>query len=58
MHEAKRLVHRIAHPESKQRRALDEENAELIARLRVSDEGQEGLASFFEKRRPKWTGKH
>jgi methylglutaconyl-CoA hydratase len=58
VHEAKRLVHRIAHPETKQRRALDEENADLIARLRVSDEGQEGLASFFEKRRPKWTGKH
>lgn len=58
VHEAKRLVHRIVHPDPKQRRALDEENAELIARLRVSDEGQEGLAAFFDKRRPKWTGKH
>jgi methylglutaconyl-CoA hydratase len=58
VYEAKRLVHRIVHPDAKQRRALDEENADLIARLRVSDEGQEGLASFFEKRRPKWTGKH
>ncbi|MGQ0801504.1 MAG: enoyl-CoA hydratase-related protein [Pseudomarimonas sp.] len=51
---AKRLVARIAHPNSKVRRAQDEENADLIAGLRVSAEGQEGLAAFFDKRRPKW----
>jgi methylglutaconyl-CoA hydratase len=28
--------------------------AELIARLRVSQEGQEGMAAFLEKRKPKW----
>ncbi len=28
--------------------------AETIARLRVSDEGQEGLHSFLEKRSPQW----
>lgn len=28
--------------------------AEVIARLRASEEGQEGFAAFFEKRRPKW----
>ena len=28
--------------------------AGIIARLRVSDEGQEGLSAFFEKRQPKW----
>ncbi len=28
--------------------------AETIARLRVSDEGQEGLRSFLEKRKPNW----
>lgn len=27
---------------------------ELIARIRVSDEGQEGLGAFFEKRKPRW----
>lgn len=27
---------------------------QLIAKLRVSSEGQEGLASFFEKRKPHW----
>ena len=26
----------------------------LIASIRVSDEGQEGLSSFLEKRQPKW----
>ncbi|MEJ2721336.1 MAG: enoyl-CoA hydratase-related protein, partial [bacterium] len=28
--------------------------AEMIARLRVSDEGQEGMRAFFEKRNPSW----
>ena len=27
----------------------------LIAQLRVSDEGQEGLSSFFEKRESSWS---
>ncbi|HEX9971525.1 MAG TPA: enoyl-CoA hydratase-related protein, partial [bacterium] len=29
--------------------------AEAIAELRVSDEGQEGMKAFFEKRKPNWT---
>jgi len=29
--------------------------AEMIAGLRVSPEGQEGMASFLEKRKPNWT---
>ncbi|MDT8393036.1 MAG: enoyl-CoA hydratase-related protein [Bacteroidales bacterium] len=28
--------------------------AKLIAQLRASEEGQEGMASFLEKRKPKW----
>lgn len=32
----------------------DAGNAALIARLRVSHEGQEGLAAFLEKRKPAW----
>ena len=28
--------------------------AETIARLRASEEGREGFAAFFEKRKPKW----
>ena len=26
----------------------------MIAQLRASDEGQEGLAAFLEKRKPNW----
>ncbi|TFH87264.1 enoyl-CoA hydratase/isomerase family protein [Billgrantia azerbaijanica] len=32
-----------------------EHTCRVISELRVSAEGQEGLASFFEKRRPAWT---
>ena len=32
----------------------DADNAALIARLRVSPEGQEGLAAFLDKRKPQW----
>ena len=35
-------------------RALRRRTAELIAQLRVTDEGQEGLRAFLEKRRPAW----
>ncbi|NOG31003.1 enoyl-CoA hydratase/isomerase family protein [Halomonas sp. TBZ9] len=35
-----------------------EHTCQVIARLRVSNEGQEGLASFFDKRRPAWTASH
>lgn len=33
---------------------LMEETARLIARRRVSDEGQEGVRAFLEKRKPTW----
>ena len=41
-------------------KTLDAEDytAGLIARLRVSDEGQEGIQAFFEKRKPQWFKKH
>ena len=32
----------------------DADNAALIARLRVSPEGQEGLSAFLDKRKPVW----
>jgi methylglutaconyl-CoA hydratase len=35
--------------------AVDAANAALIARLRVSPEGQEGIGAFLEKRKPAWT---
>lgn len=52
--EAKALVQRVAHPDFKRQRELDEINAELIARLRISPEGQEGLSAFLAKRKPDW----
>ena len=33
---------------------MSDATSALIAKLRVSDEGQEGLSSFFEKRLPAW----
>jgi methylglutaconyl-CoA hydratase len=36
--------------------ATDADNAALIARLRVSAEGQEGLGAFLDKRAPHWVG--
>ncbi|MGF1760509.1 enoyl-CoA hydratase-related protein [Photobacterium sagamiensis] len=32
--------------------------SDLIAEIRVSEQGQEGLNAFFEKRPPAWSGKH
>ncbi len=49
---AKRLVSQVL--ASHDRDALDAANADLIARLRVSAEGQEGLGAFLEKRSPSW----
>ncbi len=34
--------------------ALRRRTAQIIAQLRVSDEGQEGLAAFLDKRKPAW----
>jgi methylglutaconyl-CoA hydratase len=36
--------------------AIDTANADLIAALRVSPEGQEGLSAFLDKRKPAWCG--
>jgi methylglutaconyl-CoA hydratase len=35
---------------------LDQQTSAMIAALRVSPEGQEGLSAFLEKRRPAWVG--
>jgi methylglutaconyl-CoA hydratase len=40
--------------QSGDRRALKKKTAQLIAELRVSAEGQEGLSAFLEKRSPDW----
>ena len=48
------LVRRVAR--TTDRDALDASNADLIARLRVSAEGQEGLGAYLDKRTPAWVG--
>lgn len=50
----KQLVFEIAGHNADTQKATDEHTARLIARLRVSREGQEGLAAFLEKRKPDW----
>lgn len=52
--EAKQLALRMAgmSPDSAER--LDADNAALIARLRVSPEGQAGMAAFLAKQPPPW----
>ncbi|MEO8366200.1 MAG: enoyl-CoA hydratase-related protein [Pseudoxanthomonas sp.] len=52
---AKTLVARVAGESD--RDTLDSDNANLIARLRVSAEGQEGLSAFLDKRAPAWASK-
>ena len=49
---AKSLVRRIA--QGGDAAAIDMANADLIAKLRISDEGQEGLSAFLDKRKPAW----
>lgn len=53
--EAKRLALRTAGMTPGSAARVDVENAELIARLRVSPEGREGLAAFLDKRAPGWS---
>jgi methylglutaconyl-CoA hydratase len=50
---AKALVRRVAAGGDGAR--VDADNADLIARLRVSPEGQEGIQAFLDKRKPAWT---
>lgn len=52
---AKSLIARVvATPDAQ---TLDQANASLIAALRVSPEGQEGLSAFLDKRSPSWARK-
>jgi methylglutaconyl-CoA hydratase len=51
---AKQLAFEVAGHNTETQQRIDEFTTSLIARLRVSDEGQEGLAAFLEKRKPGW----
>lgn len=48
----KELVFRVSSMSLEDAKAY---TAQMIASLRVSDEGQEGMAAFLEKRKPHWT---
>lgn len=50
--EIKKLIALVVHGEGGSE--LHRRTAELIARLRASPEGQEGLGAFFDKRAPRW----
>ncbi len=50
--QAKKLALDVAHQDINQ--TLLSDTSERIAALRVSEEGQEGLGAFFEKRAPAW----
>lgn len=52
----KQLVQRTANRSIEAQMLMDEENAQLIAKLRVSPEGQEGLSAFLEKRKAVFAG--
>jgi methylglutaconyl-CoA hydratase len=54
----KQLVFKIAGHNADSQKITDEYTARLIASLRVSAEGQEGLAAFLEKRKPGWVSDH
>ncbi|MDH4019372.1 MAG: enoyl-CoA hydratase-related protein [Xanthomonadales bacterium] len=50
----KQLIFEIAGHNASSQKATDEMTTRLIARLRVSGEGQEGLTAFLDKRKPGW----
>ncbi|GIX39932.1 MAG: enoyl-CoA hydratase [Silanimonas sp.] len=52
--EAKTLALRMGGITREEAERIDAGNARLIARLRVSPEGQEGLGAFLDKRAPRW----
>jgi len=52
--EAKHLALNMGGMDVEDMQAVDAGNAALIARLRVSAEGQEGLTAFLEKTQPSW----
>ena len=53
-HEAKLLALRTSGMTAESAEHVDAENAGLIARLRVSPEGQQGLSAFLDKHSPPW----
>lgn len=55
--ESKKLIATVSRADSAALPDVGEHTARLIARLRVSAEGQEGLGAFLEKRKASWTNR-
>ena len=51
---SKRLIFHAAGYDAESQVEIDRHTAREIARLRISSEGQEGMAAFLEKRKPAW----
>ncbi|MBT8144073.1 MAG: enoyl-CoA hydratase/isomerase family protein [Gammaproteobacteria bacterium] len=54
LRESKELIALVSHTDRSSNETISRRSAEIIAQLRVSPEGQEGLGAFLEKRRPSW----
>ena len=52
--QSKQLIAMVGQSDSAHKSDIAERTAKLIARLRVSPEGQEGLSAFLEKRKANW----
>ena len=55
---AKQLIFAMAGNDQERQKRLDENTTAMIAKLRVSPEGQEGMQAFLEKRHPAWQSKN
>jgi methylglutaconyl-CoA hydratase len=53
MSQCKNLIYNICNLETLEQAM--ESTARMIAQIRASEEGQEGMAAFLEKRKPNWT---
>lgn len=51
---SKKLFREMAAPNSEDRDLIAAHTAKLLAELRTSEEGREGLQAFLEKRKPDW----
>ncbi len=54
LRESKELIALVSHTDRSSNETISRRTAEIIAQLRVSPEGQEGLGAFLEKRKPSW----
>ncbi|GMR14867.1 MAG: enoyl-CoA hydratase-related protein [Gammaproteobacteria bacterium] len=50
----KQLIYAVAGHDAEAQKSMDEYTSKVIAGMRIMDEGQEGLAAFLEKRKPRW----